>query len=101
MARNASLAAAEFSGMSLFDAETRKPINPVALRTAQKIEMTKWEIHDMAVQIVRDWAGGGFQIASCLASPGIGPSMCIIGKAKRPKWVPLAVGTRFVCRFTS
>ena len=27
---------------------------PVALITDQKIEMTPWEVHDMAVQVVRD-----------------------------------------------
>ena len=79
---------ADAPGWSLFDAETRKPINPVALITDQKIEMTQWEVHDMEVQIVRDYlAGGGFEITAWVANPGIDPSIWIVGKAKRPEWV--------------
>jgi len=42
-------------GWGLLDATSRRRIDPVALVTAEDIEMTPWELHDMAVQIVRDY----------------------------------------------
>jgi hypothetical protein len=50
---------ADMPGWGLLDADTRKPINPVTLITDQKIEMTPWEVHDMAVQVVRDYLLAG------------------------------------------
>ena len=46
---------ADMPGWGLLDADTRRPINPVALVTYQKIEMTPWEVQDVAVQAVRDY----------------------------------------------
>jgi hypothetical protein len=41
-------------GWGLIDARTKTPINPVAPVTGEKIEMIPWELHDFAVQVVRD-----------------------------------------------
>jgi hypothetical protein len=38
---------ADRPGWGLLDAETRTPIDPAALVTDEKIEMTPWELHDM------------------------------------------------------
>jgi len=46
---------ADTPSWGLLNAESRKPINPVSLVTEEKIEMTPWELHDMAVQVVRDY----------------------------------------------
>jgi hypothetical protein len=45
---------ARFVWVGLVDAQTGRPINPVALVNDELIEMTDWELQDFAVQIVRD-----------------------------------------------
>lgn len=79
---------ADVPGWGLLDAETRKPIDPVVLVTDQKIEMTPWEVHDMAVQVVRDYLKSqGFELMSWQGDPDVDPSIWLIGKTKRPEWV--------------
>lgn len=79
---------AEFPGWGLLDAETGKPIDPVALITDQKIEMTPWEVQDMAVQVVRDHLEDlGFELMSWQGNPEVDPSIWFIGQSKRPEWV--------------
>ena len=75
-------------GWGLLDAGTRKPINPRALITRQNIEMSPWEIHDMAVQVVRDYlAEQGFELMSWQSDPEVDPSIWFIGESKLPEWV--------------
>jgi hypothetical protein len=75
-------------GWGLLDAATRQHIDPVLLVTAEDIEMTPWELHDMAVQIVRDYlAEQGCRLMSWQGSPDVDPSIWFIGKSKRPEWV--------------
>ena len=45
------------NGWGLIDVKTKKSIDPISLVTDQEIEMTPWELQDMAVQIVRDYLG--------------------------------------------
>lgn len=79
---------ADTTGWGLLDAETRKPIDPVSLVTDQKIEMTSCEVHDMAVQVVRDYLKNqGFELMSWQGNPEVDPSIWFIGKTKRPEWV--------------
>ena len=79
---------ADMPGWGLLDAETRRPIDPVALVTDQKIEMSPWEVHDMAVQVVRNYLGNqGFELMSWQGNPEVDPSIWLIGKTKRPEWV--------------
>lgn len=79
---------ADMPGWGLLDAETRNPINPVALITDEKIEMTRWEVQDMAVQVVRDHLEEeGFELMSWQGNPEVDPSIWFIGKTKRPEWV--------------
>lgn len=79
---------ADMPGCGLLDAETRRPIDPVALVTDQKIEMSPWEVHDMAVQVVRNYLGNqGFELMSWQGNPEVDPSIWLIGKTKRPEWV--------------
>ena len=42
------------AGWGLVDPNSEKSIDPTSLVTDEKIEMTEWELHDFAVQIVRD-----------------------------------------------
>jgi hypothetical protein len=61
---------------------------PVALVTDQNIEMTPWELQDMAVQVVcgalkRD----GFELMSWQSNPEVDPSLWFIGSSGGPEWV--------------
>lgn len=79
---------ADMPGWGLIDAETRRPINLVELVTDQKIEMSPWEIHDMAVQVVRGYLEKqGFELMSWQGNPEVDPSIWFIGQTKRPEWV--------------
>lgn len=79
---------ADMPGWGLLNAETRKPINPVSLVTEEKIEMTPWEVHDMAVQVVRDYLQKeGFELMSWQGNPEVDPSIWFVGKTRRPEWV--------------
>lgn len=75
-------------GWSLIDAETGKPVDPVALVTDQKIEMTPWELHDMAVQVVRSYLEKeGFEMMSWQGNPDVDPSIWFISGSKKPEWI--------------
>jgi hypothetical protein len=79
---------ADMPGWGLLDAQTRSPIDPVALVTDQKIEMTPWEVQDMAVQVVRDHLyEQGFQLMSWQSNVEVNPSIWFVGKTKGPEWV--------------
>ena len=79
---------ADKPGWGLVDANTGASINPAALVTEERIEMTPWEIHDMAVQVVRDYLKeNGFQVMSWQGNPEVDPSIWFIGESKSPEWV--------------
>ncbi len=44
----------QWTGWGLVDARTGKAIDPIALVSDERIEMTDWELQDFALQIVRD-----------------------------------------------
>lgn len=71
----------------LFDARTEKPINPVMLISDEKIEMTDWEVHDFAVQVVRqDLENQGRELMSWQGNPQVKPSLWFVGD-NGPEWV--------------
>jgi hypothetical protein len=79
---------ADMPGWGLLDADTSRPINPVTLITDQKIEMSPWEVHDMAVQVVRDYLQQQrCELMSWQGNPAVDPSIWFIGNTKRPEWV--------------
>jgi hypothetical protein len=58
------------------------------LVTEERIEMTPWEMHDMAVQVVRDYLKKeGFQLMSWQGNPDVDPSIWFIGESKKPEWI--------------
>ncbi len=76
------------SGWGLVDAISKKAIDPVSLVTDEKIEMTSWEVHDMAVQIVRDYLRkDGYQVISWQSNPENDPAIWFVGDSKGPEWV--------------
>lgn len=79
---------ADMPGWGLLDPESGRPIDPVALISDQKVEMTPWEVHDMAVQVVRDYLNNqGFELMSWQGNPEVDPSIWFIGRSKCPEWV--------------
>ncbi len=78
----------DMPGWGLLDADTGRPIDPASLVTDQRVEMTPWELHDVAVQVVRDYLGGqGFELMSWQGNPEVDPSIWFIGESKQPEWV--------------
>ena len=75
-------------GWGLVDASSGSSIDPVSLVTDEKIEMTPWEIHDLAVQIVREHIEDKeYQLMSWQGNPEIDPSIWFIGESRGPEWV--------------
>ncbi len=75
------------AGWGLVDAKTRRAINPIDFVTDEKIEMTDWELHDFAVQIVRDQLiKDGKKLMSSQGTLGVDPSMWFVGD-HGPEWV--------------
>ena len=78
----------EEGGWGLVDAETMEPVDPVSLVTDEKIEMTDWEIQDMAVQVVRDHLEKrDYELMSWQSNPDVDPSIWFVGESREPEWV--------------
>ena len=76
------------SGWGLIDARTRLPVNPPALITDEMLEMTDWELQDLAVQVVRQQIEKeGHQLMSWNGDPRINPSVWFVGSSGGPEWV--------------
>lgn len=74
-------------GWGLLDPNTQQIINPVELITDEKIEMTDWELHDFAVQVVRQsLEAEGKKLMSWQSNPSIDPSIWFVGE-HGPEWV--------------
>jgi hypothetical protein len=74
-------------GWGLRDLRTGAPVDPPSLVTDERIEMTEWEVHDFAVQVVRDQLRAeGRQIMSSQGNPAVDPSLWFIGD-DGPEWV--------------
>jgi hypothetical protein len=72
----------------LLDAQSNKPIYPFELVTDKKIEMTSWEIHGMAVQVVRDYLEKEqIEVTNWQGTPEVDPSIWFLGKNKKLEWV--------------
>jgi hypothetical protein len=76
------------SGWGLVGAKSGTAIDPAALVTDEQIEMTDWEVHDLAVQIVRDHLESklGHQLMSTNGNPDVDPSIWFVGD-HGPEWV--------------
>lgn len=78
----------EKSGWGLIDAANKALIDPFELVTDEKIEMSSWELHDMAVQIVRDYLKNeSYKLMSWQSNPDIDPAIWFVGDSKGPEWV--------------
>ena len=78
----------EFPDWGLLDLRSGVPIDPIALISNEKFLMTDWELHDFAVQIVRDHVTKklGHQLMSSQGNPKVDPSLWFVGD-EGPEWV--------------
>lgn len=87
MQKRAGLWVPDLPGWGLVDARNGKFVNPPVLVTEELIEMTEWELHDFAVQAVRDdLLKNGRKIMSSQSNPSVDPSIWFIGD-DGPEWV--------------
>ena len=87
MQETGSAWAAAYPGWGLLDARSGNPIDPFKLTTDKPIEMTDWELHDFAVQIVRGHIEkDGRELMSWQSDPRISPSLWFVGD-NGPEWV--------------
>jgi hypothetical protein len=72
----------------LLGATTKGPIDPVVPVTDKKIEMTPWELRDMAVQVVRDYLEKQkYQLMFWQGNPEVDPAIWFVGDSKGSEWV--------------
>lgn len=78
----------EYPGWGLIHADTGQPLDPVALISDEKIEMSDWEVHDFAVQVVRDYIVEklGHELMSSQGNPEVDPAIWFVGE-DGPEWV--------------
>ena len=75
------------AGWGLTDVASGRTIDPPSLVTDELIEMTDWELHDFAVQVVRErLAGLGRQVMTWQGNPDVDPAVWFVGN-KGPEWV--------------
>ncbi len=75
------------TGWGLVDIRAGRPVDPPKLLTGEPVEMTDWELHDFAVQIVREQLESeGRQLMSWQSNPGVDPSIWFVGD-HGPEWV--------------
>jgi len=78
---------ADRTGWGLVHARTGQKVEPPALITDELIEMTDWEVHAFAVQVVRQQLEkGGRQLMSWQGNPFVDPSLWLVGD-NGPEWV--------------
>jgi hypothetical protein len=71
----------------LVDARTGKEVDPMALISDERIEITDWELQDFAVQIVRDHLEKiGMKLIVVAGNPAVDPSIWFVGESG-PEWV--------------
>ena len=76
------------TGWGLIDSRTEALIDPISLITDEKIEITLWEVHDFAVQVVRDQLKNeGYKLMSWQGNPEVDPAIWFVGDSKGPEWV--------------
>jgi len=79
--------AAVTPGWGLFDATSGDAIFPPDRCTEEAVVMTDWELHDVAIQVVReDIVKRGFQVMSWNKDPDVTPSIWFVS-IDGPEWV--------------
>jgi hypothetical protein len=85
---------ADFPRWGLLGVETAVPFDPVEAVTSAPVELTDWEIHDFAIQIVRNHLKDqGRQLMGYCSDLDVNPSLWFIGD-EGPEWVVIR-GVRY------
>lgn len=91
MARSRDGWAPVHPGWGLVDCWTGAPVVPPKLTTNEPLEMTDWELHDFAVQTVRNVLDNeGREIMSSQGNPSVDPSLWFV-RDDGPEWVVVRV----------
>lgn len=87
MRRRANAWAPQTPGWGLIDERTGASVDPVALVSDERIEMTDWELHNFAVQVVwQHLERTGRQRMSRQADPDVEPAIWFVGDSG-PEWI--------------
>lgn len=71
-------------GWGLTHVETGNPVDPTALADDWPVEMTDWELHDFAVQVVKDWlVKEGKEVVEWQSNHEIDPSIWYLDEGRR------------------
>ena len=71
-------------GWGLTHAETGSPVDPAALADDGPVEMTNWELHDFAIQVVRDvLVKEGKEVVEWQSNLDIDPSIWFLEEGRR------------------
>jgi hypothetical protein len=77
----------ERGGWGLIHARFGKAVDPPALITDERIEMTDWELQDFAIQVVRNDLGERQrQLIAWQSNPDVDPSIWFVGESG-PEWI--------------
>lgn len=80
----------ERGGWGLVDAVSREQLDPFTCVSDEKIEMNDWEIHDYALQAVRNHLeNNGYEVRSWQSYLNVYPALWFVGKSKKLEWVVL------------
>ncbi len=75
------------SGWGLLDARTGLAVDPAALLNNERVEISDWELHDLAVNYVRaHLEKAGRKLIARQTDPGVHPSIWFVGDSG-PEWV--------------
>lgn len=79
---------AEVPGWGLLEAASGEPLDPVALVSAERIEMTPWELHGLAVrEVLERIRQQGFVAHSWQGYPDADPAIWFVGASGGLEWV--------------
>jgi len=82
----------ENPGWGLVDAITGELVDPFILVSDKQIEMTDWELYDLAVQVVRNHLESlNRRITSWTGTPEVDPAIWFVGESEKPEWVVVRV----------
>lgn len=75
-------------GWGLISARTGRAVDPFHLVSDAPVPMSDWEVHDMAVQVVRGHIEAqGLQLMSWQGNPDVDPSIWFVSERGQPAWV--------------
>ncbi|HIJ25270.1 MAG TPA: hypothetical protein HPP65_12455 [Gammaproteobacteria bacterium] len=79
-------------GLGLIDPDTREAVDPVALVSDEEVEMSDWELHDFAIQVVRHHIEDELKqkLMSFQVNPAVHPALWFVGD-HGPEWVVVFV----------